>query len=719
MAYGGSVYGEGVYGEDEAVAPLEPIDFILPGSHADCVCGDGWRFEATDLATGRVKAVLHPISADWEDPYSRVGTGSLLIATRDPAAMDIWPHETGVYISRVNPDGTREAHFGGLIEKFSGSQGGATTLGLQSIEEYLFHRLIADDDEGLEYETPGYVSPTTPGPGLQQTKIATDLVNLIHLTPKAIPLFPVAETSSQIRVRHWDYWEFKNIGEAIKELTEVINGVKYKLEHVFVDGYWSTNMRFSDTLGVTRDYTIKSDREGWQYSLEIDAKDQASRVYVIGEGEEAAQKLAIAYDADTLLPEFHASPAFKDVSVQATLDEYARGHVANFRDPIATPTMTIAGLGWPEPDVLQTGDIVNVDIGFGVITFQGQCRVLSQSYRLQTEGQPVTRTLALLPIIRPKDSIRTQIPARPPSPGGPIGQTGPVTTIPWPTPGKVTTIGASHLAEVSGMQYSRKYPGHVWVHNDETKTPSEPGQVYLISLADGKKKASYVTSPALPAGADPEAIRIHPDGSLWLADIGNGGTSSERALYRTPEPVVGSGVVAGTTKYVITIPGSPDAECLLIHPSTGEVIIVTKEASGKAYTYGTTVTNNEAGVLKASGMPANVSDGTFTLDGKFILFTTAGQNYVNVYSASTWKKVGQINIPAMPKCEAITMEGRCSFLVTSEGLNQPIYRVLLPNTYGAPCASTPPSGGGTTPPTTAVVPAQVLNLTNWKLTLPV
>src|SRR5690348_6192619 len=109
---------------------------IDAGGAANCSF-DQWRFEATDLHTGRVKALLRPISADWEELLSRVATGTLQIATKDQAANDIWPHTTGLYISQVNPDGTREARFGGYVEKFNGSSGGATSLALQSMDDFL------------------------------------------------------------------------------------------------------------------------------------------------------------------------------------------------------------------------------------------------------------------------------------------------------------------------------------------------------------------------------------------------------------------------------------------------------------------------------------------------------------------------------------------------------------------------------------------------------
>jgi hypothetical protein len=127
----------------------EPLDLDHHEHNQECLCGDNWRFEATDLATGRVKAVLSPLSAQWEELLCRHSTGSLVLAAKDVSADDIWPHTTGVYISRVLPDGSRVAHWGGYVEKFSGSGGGSLNVSLVSIDEYFDHRHVADEDGGL------------------------------------------------------------------------------------------------------------------------------------------------------------------------------------------------------------------------------------------------------------------------------------------------------------------------------------------------------------------------------------------------------------------------------------------------------------------------------------------------------------------------------------------------------------------------------------------
>jgi hypothetical protein len=127
----------------------EPVDTEFHAHNQECLCGDNWRFEATDLATGKVKAVLQPLAATWEELLCRHSTATLMLAAKDVSADDIWPHTTGVYISRVLSDGSRVAHWGGYVTKFSGAGGGQINVALVSIDEYFDHRHVADKDGGL------------------------------------------------------------------------------------------------------------------------------------------------------------------------------------------------------------------------------------------------------------------------------------------------------------------------------------------------------------------------------------------------------------------------------------------------------------------------------------------------------------------------------------------------------------------------------------------
>lgn len=759
-------------------------------------CSEGWRFETTELGgedAGRVKSVLHPISVEWEDGYARSSTGSMVLATRDPAAEDIWSGATGIYISQVMKDGTRRPRFGGYIPRFNGA-GGATTVAFKSIDAFLDKRLLAGPSYPYELQVASISSPfpipvqaftfelfkapagvgdlilesgiTTGG----NAALAAFLVEVARGGVEGPPFLGIKTlTSSWVEPTsdlEWNggiysrWWEFKNIGQAIRELVEAENGIKYRLEHTYTQpsadsaGYWSTRMVFSDVIGQARDYTLVSDREGWQYGLEVDAEQKATRVYGIGSGEEANVMFSIAYDADQTdnLPEHQVTVAWKDQTAAELLDGLTKGYVVDHRDPATVPSLTVVGMpdydpdapgfdpqkGFPAPEICQPGDTFGVSLGYGVITVRDiEVRNLGVSWQLQ-QGTPVQRTIAMQPVIRANSSVRTQVPAKPPAPVVPVPGTGKPPTgspvsDPWPVAGKVVNVATSALAEISGMEVSAKNPGYVWVHNDERETK----QVSLVSLKNGGRAGTFGLNPPVsnaPVG-DPESIRLSKvSGRLVLADTGDNDRDrptsggNQPHLLALPEPKgTGDKGTLTATRYPIAYPGGERINCesLLIHPTTDEVFLISKEPTrARVFSYGplsAMSTTNNVGTLVATLNIKNVSDACHTMNGQFVLVLPAGSKRVPVMRSNWSWSGGGIDIPAMSKAEAITVESSCAFLVTTEGANAPIYRVLIPKAYGATC-STPSGGsgtGGTPSNPSAKVPGQLINMNGWKLQLPI
>lgn len=749
-------------------------------------CGDGWRFETVILGgpnAGQVTNVLHPVSAEWEEGYSRPSTGSLVLAARDPSAEDVWP-DTGIYISQVMPDGTRRCRFGGFFPKNNGAGGGALSVAIESIDAYLNLRLLLGP--GAPYSVTQQAAPLFPsGFGYQyvvrkptamgvETTVLTSGIYLAAIS--ALPVFLVKFAQGNIEGEGFTgvpildaeigqpsqvvtvpvpwrqrWWDIKSVGQIIREQVEDEDGPKYQLEHTYANGYWSTVMVFADTVGEERDYTLKSDREGWQYALEVDGADRASRVIGVGSGEEWNTMYSIAYDAgrDPDYPERQVTVAWKDQIEPTILDTQTKGYVSDHRDPTTIPSMTVVGMpdydsdaagfdpqkGFPAPEICRPGDTFGVDIGYGAITVKDiRVKNLGVAWSLK-EGAPVERTIAMQPVERPSVSVRLQTPSKPPASVLPVTQTETVTSDPWPTPGKVTNIFAPALDEVSGMEASRANPGFVWVHNDETETK----QVHLVSLKTGGRAATFGLNPGVSAAptGDPEAIRLSKvTGKLVLADTGDNALNrptsgaNQPHLLAVTEPKGGGDKGAlPATKYPIGYPNGERVNCetLLIHPTTDVVYLVSKETNrSRVFSYGplsamSTVNNVGTLVATLNVAPYLVADGTHSWNGKFVFFRVQGNTATIVYDAVSWKKLGFINAPPMAKSEAICVPDSCSFLTTTEGLNPPIYRVLIPTTFGATC-STPAGGsgtGGTTPPTTATVPGQLIPMNNWKLQLPI
>jgi hypothetical protein len=752
------------------------------------LCGDGWRFDAVELGgenSGRVKAVLHPIAASWEELYSQVADGSIDVATQDPSADDIWAGATGVYISQVLPDGSRLGRFGGEVTEFHGSGGGATTIGLRSIDGFLDDCIVAGKSDPWGITATGdTVTVFKPATSTTVTTVFTGTVaNIGHPAVWATFLVTLAQgnligegftglkslTASPGSIGSYatswaiNWWDFKNIGAAVRELVETspdTASVKYELVHTYSDGFWSTEMVFYPTneFGNARDYTIKSDREAKEYGLSVDASEKATRVYGLGSGEEGNTQFSIAYDDDDTdnLPERRVSVAWKDQTIEANIDALTRGYVLDHRDPVTVPSATIMGLpdydpnapgfnpqkGFPGPEILKPGDTFDVEIGYGVITARDLgVRCLGVSWKLDGEDT-AERVIAMQPLIRSNQSVRTQTPAKPVAPSQPIVDTptGPTVPVdPWPKPGLVVRVTDDNLTEISGMEVSRVNPGTVVVFNDEVNEY----QVRTISLKTGQRYGAYAFAhPLDDTWGDPEAIRWSKVSQVEvLADTGDNNNNrptsgaGQPALHKFIEPRGAGGKTVNNVRLPLRFPDNESVNCetLLIHPVTDEVFLLSKEDNrtrvfsfGKLSDMGTGTTDNPGTLVRTLTSIHLASDGTHTTNGDFVLLRCAGLSDTLAFSVNddgtTWKQVDSLDTPSMTKSEAIAVDDTCSFLTTTEGPNAPIYRVLLTKGLGAKCGTTGGStGGGTGTPTDPAkkVPGQVLNLNGFKVTLPV
>lgn len=225
--------------------------------------------------------------------------------------------------------------------------------------------------------------------------------------------------------------------------------------------------------------------------------------------------------------------------------------------------------------------------------------------------------------------------------------------------------------------------------------------VYAVDARTGETvgRTSYTSDEVL----DVEALAQGPDGSVWVADIGdNRANRLFVSLYRLPP--VGRGDRAVTaTRYDLVYPGRPrDAETLLVHPQTGRVYVVSKGLFGgnvfaAPERLRTDAPNRLRKVGDAGGL---VTDGAFLPDGRHAVL----RNYSDavVFRARGWKAEVGFDLPSQKQGEgiAVSASGR-RVVISSEGAGsevvavpfpRPVRRVLEP-----PTPSPSPSTDDATP----------------------
>jgi hypothetical protein len=157
-------------------------------------------------------------------------------------------------------------------------------------------------------------------------------------------------------------------------------------------------------------------------------------------------------------------------------------------------------------------------------------------------------------------------------------------------PVDVCVIDDPRATELSGLVAVGN--GYVAINDSQL----DPAAIHVVYLDATCKVTAIVKYPS--AARDPEDLTVAPDGTLWVADIGDNITSPSHrqtiALWRIPPD--GSPPVI----YRLAYPDGPhDAEALLFADNTTPLII-TKETSGRAGLY------EPAGPLQAqssTGLP--------------------------------------------------------------------------------------------------------------------
>jgi hypothetical protein len=145
------------------------------------------------------------------------------------------------------------------------------------------------------------------------------------------------------------------------------------------------------------------------------------------------------------------------------------------------------------------------------------------------------------------------------------------------------------LDNASGLVSSRRTPGALWSHNDAGSAPV----LYCLDF-QGRSCGTWEVTGAEAEDWEDIAIGPGPEPGtayLYVGDIGDDGRRRpEIVVYRLPEPAVDLAArpadppAPGATEAAVAIrlryPDRPsDAEALLVHPASGDLYIVTKDAA--------------------------------------------------------------------------------------------------------------------------------------------
>ena len=158
------------------------------------------------------------------------------------------------------------------------------------------------------------------------------------------------------------------------------------------------------------------------------------------------------------------------------------------------------------------------------------------------------------------------------------------------TPHLLANLHDTRINESSGLATSWRNEGVLWTHNDS----GDDSFLFAIDLK-GRTLARYKVLGAKNVDWEDIAMGVGRDGkpAIYISDAGdNNKNRDDTTLYRVEEPKVDT----SRTLQELTIPTCEafpfrypdrhhDCETILVHPKTGEVLIVTKEDDGRSGVY--------------------------------------------------------------------------------------------------------------------------------------
>ena len=248
----------------------------------------------------------------------------------------------------------------------------------------------------------------------------------------------------------------------------------------------------------------------------------------------------------------------------------------------------------------------------------------------------------------------------------------------------VGDVGAPEIVEPSGLAASRINPGAIYVHNEDTTAIVAISPNVVPGTTTLQTRGVFNVANVTPADWEDVATGPCPTGScIYMGDIGRSSANfptppNTFAVYRIPEPTIpsGSGPATGSLsaeKFPFQYPDSAkDAEALMVHPTTGDIYVITKSGTGLSKVYKFPKPLPAPGNLITLTFVSNLQLPT-TSDVNFSYTTAAAIHPCdNRFILRTYRTVYEFRAPAGSGFEAAFAAAPVTLTDTSEGQGEAI-----------------------------------------------
>ena len=201
----------------------------------------------------------------------------------------------------------------------------------------------------------------------------------------------------------------------------------------------------------------------------------------------------------------------------------------------------------------------------------------------------------------------------------------------------VAEVHEKMLTEASAIVASQRRPGVYWTLNDSKNEP-------MLFAVDQQGRSLGRFRVRNAENVDWESLQLGPGGddgaALYIGDTGdNKGNRREMVIYRVPEPEPaaargGTASTAMAEAFRFVYPEGPhNTEAMLVHPETGEVLLITKEPDGHSLVFRVptpldgqrVAVLEQVGTVDVSGLAANgdlVTDASVAPDARRVIVRT-------------------------------------------------------------------------------------------------
>ena len=251
------------------------------------------------------------------------------------------------------------------------------------------------------------------------------------------------------------------------------------------------------------------------------------------------------------------------------------------------------------------------------------------------------------------------------------------------TPFAIGTAVGGVGADASAVEFRFRDPQIVEssglvVHDGLFVTVNDSGDSGRTFVVDGStgRTVGGATWPGEPE--DVEALAPMPDGSVLVGDIGDNSDSRDSVTLLEVPSGRGFEDVEPRAFPLTYSDGPRDAETLLVHPVTGQVLVVSKSLlGGVLYAAPKRLTTEGPNVLDPVGdVLGFATDGAFFPDGRHFVLRDYGRAVV--YSYPGLETVGELRLPDQQQGEGIAVDEDGAVFVSSEGQYSPVHRVRVP-----------------------------------------